>query len=617
VELRRAPDTVTLTFTEEPEPALSTIQVVDAAGRTVSTGPAQAVAGNPVALRVPMHAAGDGVYTVSWRTVSRVDGHVTGGAFAFGVGVSPAAAAGIAQAAAAGPPPSLGSILSRWLFYIGLAGLAGTAWVWTAAAPGAAAAAPMRYVWLSCLLAAAGVVWIGLAQAQAAGVGLGRLLATSLGFSLILRAVPVVLAAAALGMLTPRARTRLWGLMVAGALAALAMLAHVSAGHAGATLGPLRPFNVGVQWLHFLSIGAWLGGLAALLAVSGRIPADRAAAAARRFSTGAGIAIVFVAATGVLRAIDTVGAWDAVLVTDYGRLVLVKAGLLLAIAVLGAVNRYRVVPRMPATAGLLRRVAGGELALGAIVLLVAGWLTGVAPARQAAEALAAARPVVVTGNDFATSVRLRLEIAPGYPGVNHFVVRAADYDTNRPITGAHVSLSFQSADRPDLGTSTLDLRAAGPGTYTGDGANLSLGGRWTVTALVQRATTAVDVTLAVAPKTRPETIRAISAPGQPTLYSIDLGGGVVLNSYLDPGRPGFNEVHATFIGANGQELPVPRPIVITAAAADRAARPLPVRRFGPGHFIGDAQLHPGTWRFEFSGVAKDGTVLDAYLEVTL
>jgi len=612
--LHTAPDSVTLSFTEEPEPVLSTIQVVDANGRTVSAGPAQTVAGDPLALRASVRAPGTGVYTVSWRTVSRVDGHVTGGAFAFGVGVSPAAAV---LPPAAGPPPSVASILSRWMFYVGLAGLMGVAWVWTIAAPAAAEVGPLRYVWRLCAVAFAGVIGIGVAQAAAAGVGIARLLATSLGLSLALRALPVALAALSLGALGTRPATRRWGFAAAGVLAAAAMLAHVAAGHSGATPGPLRPVNIGVQWLHFLSIAVWLGGLAALLAASGRVPVDQAVTAARRFSTVAGFAILSVAVTGVLRAIDNVGTWEALVSTDYGRLVIVKASLLVVLAAVGAINRYRVIPRMPAAAGMLRRVAVGELALGAIVLLITGLLTGLAPARQAAEAVAAARPVVVTGSDFATSVRVRLEIAPGFPGANRFVLRAADYDTGRPVAADRVTLSFRSVERPDLGTSTLDLRPAGGGVYTGDGTNLSLGGAWTVTALVQRAATAVDVPLRVTPKSRPQTIRTIRAPGQPTLYSIDVGGGIVLNAYLDPGRPGFNEVHATFIAPNGQELPVPRMITITTARAGQAAQPLPVRRFGPGHFIGDAQLTRGTWRIEYSGTAQDGTVLDARLDVTL
>ena len=76
-------------------------------------------------------------------------------------------------------------------------------------------------------------------------------------------------------------------------------------------------------------------------------------------------------------------------------------------------------------------------------------------------------------------------------------------------------------------------------------------------------------------------------------------------------------MHATFIAPNGGELPVPQSITILAARAGGARQNVPVRRFSAGHFIGDAQLGAGGWRFEFYGTAQDGTVLDAQLDVTL
>jgi len=104
----RAPRQVTLTFTERPEPRLSTVQVLDADGRPVQAGKAGPAPGQPFQLQVPLGALPDGTYTVAWRTVSRDDGHVTGGSFAFGVGIAaPAAGAkGAAVPEASTPPPT-------------------------------------------------------------------------------------------------------------------------------------------------------------------------------------------------------------------------------------------------------------------------------------------------------------------------------------------------------------------------------------------------------------------------------------------------------------------------------------------------------------------------------
>src|SRR5207244_5704974 len=120
--LQQAPGRVLITFTEEPDPSLSVIHVLDQSGRAVEAGKAERVPGRPLELTVPLKQLPNGVYTVSWRVVSRVDGHVTAGAVSFGVGVSPAGARPLAGSASAGSPsPSVLAVAGRWAFYWGLA----------------------------------------------------------------------------------------------------------------------------------------------------------------------------------------------------------------------------------------------------------------------------------------------------------------------------------------------------------------------------------------------------------------------------------------------------------------------------------------------------------------
>ncbi len=612
--LQQSPEAVTIAFTEQPEPKLSVIRVLDSAGRAVDRGQVLAVPGHPAELRVPLEPLVKGVYTVSWRTVSRVDGHVTGGAFAFGVGISPS---GALLTEVSAPPPSPLAVAARWGLYVGLSGLLGAAWVWTVALRD-----PPHfegwYLWTAWGISIGGVVALGVAQAADAGVGIGRVLETALGRALWWRALPILTAGVAIGVgRLPRPHRRRIALAVIGAAAVGAMLAHVLAGHAGASAGVWRWANITIQWAHFTAVGAWTGGLAALLMALRGAPDPRKAVAARRFSTGAGVAIVAVAATGVLRAVDEVGRWEALLTTDFGRLVLVKAGLLVVLAALGAVNRYLSVPAASRSLGGLRRVGGMELAVAGVVLAVVGELTGFAPPSLLQQASRPVSALVVSGADYATSVRLRLEVTPGLPGPNRFVARVVDYDTARPVAAERVTLRFTSLDRPDIGPSTLVLSRAGDGIYEGQGTNLSLDGRWAVSVVVERGITSVEVPVTITARNRPETIRTITAPGQPTLYSIDLPGNRLLDTYLDPGRPGFNEFHATFIDARGSELSIPRLATMLAARPGQTPQAIPVRRFGPGHFIGDAQLGPGDWRLDVIATTGDGEVLQAYLEVHL
>ena len=604
--LDRSPEAVTITFTEQPEPTLSFIRVLNSTGGAVPEGPTEAVPGQPLDLRVSLRPLSKGLYTVSWRTVSRVDGHVTGGAFAFGVGITPSATT---QPQSTTPPPSPGAVASKWGLYVGLSGLLGAAWVWSIVLR-MPPSWGTRYLWIVWACAALGLVGFGAAQAADAGVGIARLLQSALGLALWGRALPILAAGIAIvGVQLSRPPRTPIALGIVGVSASAGMLAQVLAGHAGAGSGPWRWPNVADQWVHFSAVGAWIGGLAALLVAVRGAPDEDKAKAARRFSTGAGIAIGVVAITGVLRAIDEVGSWGALFSTDFGRLVLVKAGLLVVLAALGAINRYRSVPAAPGTLRGLRRVGGAELATAGLVLAVTGVLTGLPPSTLAQGGPAAPPPLVVSGSDFATSVRVRLEVAPGLPGPNQFIAHIADYDTGRSIAADRVTLRFTKPDRPDIGVSTLGLSRAAGGTYQGQGINLSLDGQWTIAAVIERGRESVEVPLALTARSLPQRIRTIEAPGQPTLYSIDLPGNRVLDLYLDPGHPGLNEVHATYIAAAGGELPVPEPAQFTVARSGSAPTALPVRRLGPGHFVADAQLAPGDWELNVTATATDGQVL--------
>lgn len=612
--LRRAPQAVTITFTEEPEVGLSSVRVIDAAGRLVDQGRVQVVAGQPFALSITLGPLPTGVFTVTWRVVSRVDGHVTGGTMAFGVGASPTEAS---PAEAITPPPSLLGTAARWALYVGLAGLLGAAWVWTIALPWPPEGA-LRFLWLAWTVAIIGVIGLAEAQRAEAGVDAASLLRSSLGLALLRRAIPIAGAGVALaGVGLSQGRRRRFALAAAGVCAAVATLTHVAAGHAGAGLGEGRWVSIAVQWAHVAGVGAWIGGLAALLVGLRGAPGDDKATAARRFSSGALIALVVVVTTGIVRAVNEVGAWEQLLRTHFGRLVLLKAGLVLVLAALGAVNRYRSVPAARATLRGLRRVGGAELAVAGVVLAATGFLVGLPPPSLVQEAARPAPPLVGSGSDFATSVQVRLEVAPGFSGPNRFTAGIIDYDTKRPITADRVALRFVFAERTDISPSTLALSRVADGSYQGHGNNLSLDGRWTVVLAIERGVDSVEIPLMVTTRNRPQRIRTIRSPGQPTLYIVELSDQRSIQVYLDPGRPGLNQVHATFFTAAGRELSISTTAAITAARAGDAPAALSVRRFGLGHFVGDAELTAGEWLLDIVATSAEGETLYARVTIRL
>jgi uncharacterized membrane protein len=361
--------------------------------------------------------------------------------------------------------------------------------------------------------------------------------------------------------------------------------------------------KVTAQWVHFVAVGIWLGGLAALLAGVRGEPEEAEARAVKRFSTVAAFALAAVAGTGVVRAIHEVASWGDLFTTLYGGLVVAKIVLLGVLAGLGAINRYRNVPAARTSLAGLRRISRAELVTAVAVLVAAALLASLTPPRSIASAASVAGPIQLTGSDFATTVRLELDIEPGFAGANDLQARVTDYDTGEPID-AVVRLTFLFLDDSSVGESQLVLEPAGGGIYEAAGSNLSLDGRWQITALIQQATDSAEIRLQTATRCR---ARAFPVEGGPTLYDIEYGSGRVAQGYVDPGAEGFNEVHITFFDAEGKELQIPsEPAMGATERSGGRVEDLVVRRFSPGHFVGDAQLEPGTWRFDVRARTEAG-----------
>lgn len=163
------------------------------------------------------------------------------------------------------------------------------------------------------------------------------------------RAAAVLLSWLAWSAWQPSRRWRFvpWGLLVAVAIIAFT---RGATGHAG-DHGDFR-LAVWLDWLHLLAAGLW-GGVIIAFVVAVR-PALRhrsaatpeVAAIVRRFSTIAAVGLGFVVATGVYNAWRALGGWQPLWTSHYGRILDVKLGLVILMALLGASNRFRHVPRV-------------------------------------------------------------------------------------------------------------------------------------------------------------------------------------------------------------------------------------------------------------------------------
>ena len=77
-----SPARVDLWFTQELEPAFSTVRVLDQGNHRQDRGDAKVAAGDATLLQVSLPQLAPGRYRVEWRVIS-VDTHVTEGDFTF------------------------------------------------------------------------------------------------------------------------------------------------------------------------------------------------------------------------------------------------------------------------------------------------------------------------------------------------------------------------------------------------------------------------------------------------------------------------------------------------------------------------------------------------------
>jgi copper transport protein len=617
-EVQTAPKIVEITFGETPDPKLSTITVVNSSGASVDAGPTSAVPGQPLELEVPLKPIGNGVYTVTWKTVSEVDGHLATGAYAFGVGESATTANAHAGKSVVSPPPSVLAVVGRWLFFIGVMGVAGIASTCLIALRDIPRFAVRMLIgaWVLGTLGVAGIVE---AEREAAGVSIGALFSTSLGTI----AVERILAIAATGVaivvasVAPVVVARA-AIVVAGLGAAAEMWVDVAASHAGAQT-PVA-LNLIAQWAHILAAGIWIGGLLTLLlAVRGQ-PSEVTGRAVRRFSTIAGVAIVVVALTGTFRAVIEVGSIGQLFSTAFGILVLVKVGLFVILAGLGAINRFGNVPRSSSVLRGLRKVGSTEVVIGAALVLVAAALVNVAPpvASTAVAAATQASRLVVNGSDFATTVRLRLMVSPGTAGFNTFTVHVAGYDTGAPVNASSVELEFTNPLRTQLGESTLTLKRQSAGTFAARGANLSIAGIWEVAAIIENASSSTEVHLQLTTIGPAPYVTATPFQGLPTLYSIQLQDGWLAQVYVDPDKPGADEFHVTFFtnASETSEIPIASVTIGMTLPGGTPTILVPTRLDPIGHFVAPATVPAAPTRFDIIATTKTGVAIATYVTIT-
>jgi copper resistance protein D len=223
-----------------------------------------------------------------------------------------------------------------------------------------------------------GILWIVLSQTGFGRAWLGRLVLAGL------------LAVFFVPFLSAKTARSVWISLVVVVLAAALVGTLAWAGHAVGGPGIEGLIHPAADILHLVAAAAWVGTLlplAIFLAAAGSTPSIAITrAVAVRFSALGILSVATLLITGTINTWYLAGSIAGLTETDYGRLLLLKIALFLAMVAIAAVNRLRLTPRLVAAANgraqdavrRLRRNVAIEIAAGAGILAIVAVL-GVTP----------------------------------------------------------------------------------------------------------------------------------------------------------------------------------------------------------------------------------------------
>lgn len=460
------------------------------------TVPAEAVDAT-VRVILPKGLA-EGSYVLGWRVISD-DSHPESGVLSFAVGHADASVPTVVERDTR-PVDILYGVLTA-LGFLGLFCLTGLTvfdlCVARTIAPGRRLPRLTAVVALSAYL-----ILVPLTSVRERGLGLGSLFDPAVVLAGWSGGATAVLVLAALGTVLMLLRSRLprRAAFLAGMTGAVAALASVlPVGHTR-TFEP-RWLVMTADLIHAATAAVWLGGLVALivhLARARRRDGDPAEAALvlGRFSTLAGGLVVLLGITGAVLAVVIVGSVPALVGTAYGRLLLIKIGVVVVIGLLAAWNRFGLVPRLAReriTGRAWRRLAVTiRLELLGLVLVV-GLATALTlqnpretdvpavPVSAATDVLTSAGIPVAA--DLGTG-HVTGRFGPGKPGINVIVFDLTDAGGAPivPIDLPEVSVSEPTQSLGPLPATVEPGKT--PGSYRAV-VVLPAAGQWKITAAVR------------------------------------------------------------------------------------------------------------------------------------
>ncbi|MGW6278599.1 copper resistance CopC/CopD family protein [Kribbella sp. NPDC055071] len=406
--LAESPGLAQLWFSGDIAASRSTARLVDEHGGTVPETQLVRGSGDPRVIAMELPSLARGSYGLLWEAVSARDGHTSTGTVTFSIGRPgmslPTATSG-----------GSGGLVQRWIWLLALAGVVGplaiVIFVLRTPSDPTALAARRRLLIaaLACTVVAMGIHHSGL-----------RLLTLAVLCALVWLVLAEWVVAAML-------------LVPLGVLMWLEAL-----GSHAAALPSGRLFALIADAVHAFAGLLWLGAVPALLVVFWRGPRAELVKSCRGpFSVLAAGSVLIVVVSGLYGAGVEVATPRSILAAPYGRFLLLKSGLLVAMGLLGLLNAWRLRRR-----SVPRATIAGEAAVGALLLVAVAALVGQAPPVSTPSAVAPE----VTRSGFVADLVVTVSATPNQPGVNWVTVLA---DSSRrpapaPLGGVDLRIGDQS-----------------------------------------------------------------------------------------------------------------------------------------------------------------------------
>lgn len=489
--LASAPSAVTFTFDEPVRATSGSVHLFDASGRELDSE--ARTQDSRLVVELPGDP-GEGTFIVTWRVVSS-DGHPIGGALTFSIGAPSERVAAVVAAPASSPARVRAALgVAQGVTYVGVLGAGGLVLFALLLLPRARATDQVRTrllelaVRCAWVVVVAGALTLVLTTMYQRGQDFSALVGDEpfeiptgselLGYTLAVLGTGIAVGAARRAEGSGALRFLALG-GVGSALLALTLVGHTRA------FPPLW-LMVAADLSHVAAGTVWFGGLLGL-AVSLRKLAERprlAAEALGRFSLLAAWLLVGVAVTGSLLGWRILGSWGGLVETDFGRVLLVKIGVVALVAAVAGWNRYRLMPAVLADSGFAERGAASvrmqrtvrvEAVLLVGVLGLTGFLVDRSPVPdQGAVVLPGALdPSTFTGQ--LQGVRVVAVVQPATVGRNAVLLQLQDTSGNPlepaslpglSVSGGELVLGDQAVTNVDSGTYRASVLIPTPGTWT-------------------------------------------------------------------------------------------------------------------------------------------------------